>query len=506
MLRSNPERPWNIAEMPPRWLAGLMTVCLYILTAVFFTLQLLSTQLLPMKYMVPLALALEAVGLGVSWLVGEERLPSQFNLGCVLAAALCLVMSQGLSYVGETMQTVRVITTVTPETTVVGIYVRADDDRDFAAGAGGYAYGVLNRLDRANTDQTVGSLKAEYGDKLKLAEYGGVAALYDGLMSKEVDAIILNRAYLGLLQDIEGYEDAESRLRQVQFTHIENTPAPRKRTKRQEEIPAQSQEGAAQEPERENRTFTVFLSGVDTYGELDDSSRSDVNILAVVNPDTRQVGLVFTPRDYYVPLSISDGVKDKLTHAGIYGVDVCMDTISMLYDVDVDYYFRVNFAGFVDIINALGGVEVNSDLDFSIDIYDFTAGPNYLDGRAALMFVRERKSFEDGDIQRGKNQLALLRALIKKAMSPDLLINYTSVLNALEGSFETSIPYDLLSALIREQLDKGGDWDIESYNVNGSTDFQVPYSLGEEAYVMQPDETTVEEAKALIQRIYAGEE
>ena len=249
----------------------------------------------------------------------------------------------------------------------------------------------------------------------------------------------------------------------------------------------------------------MFISGIDNRGALVEKSRSDVNILASVNTETKQVVLISTPRDYYVPLSISGGANDKLTHAGIYGVDVCMDTLTMLYNVNVDYYFRVNFAGFEDIIDALGGVTVNSEQSFSTENYSFQAGDNTMNGKQALEFVRERHAFASGDRQRGKNQLALMKAVINKALSPELLMNYNSLLSALQGSFETSIPYDTVSDIVREQLDQGGDWNVVSYSVDGTGSSQVTYSQGQKAYVMVPDESTVETAKSLIAQVYNGE-
>ena len=233
-------------------------------------------------------------------------------------------------------------------------------------------------------------------------------------------------------------------------------------------------------------------------------SRSDVNILASVNTATHKVVLISTPRDYYVPLSISGGAKDKLTHAGIYGIDVCMDTMAMLYGVDVDYYFRVNFTGFEDIIDAIGGVTVNSDYAFTAGGYSYVQGENQMDGAKALSFVRERHSFAEGDRQRGKNQLALIRAVIQKAMSPEWLVNYNSVMDSLSDSFETSVPYDLISKTIRNQLSTGGSWSVSTYSVDGSGDSQVPYSMSQKAYVMVPDQSTVDTAKQMIQDLYDG--
>lgn len=167
--------------------------------------------------------------------------------------------------------------------------------------------------------------------------------------------------------------------------------------------------------------------------------------------------MISTPRDYYVPLSISNGVPDKLTHAGIYGINVCMDTLNMLYDTDINYYFRLNFAGFVQIIDALGGITVDSDYDFTTQNssgYHFTKGPNQVNGDQALAFCRERYAFSAGDRQRGKDQMKVIQGVINKATSPDILKNYLSLLDSLSGCFETNIPYDVITSLVKQQLDE----------------------------------------------------
>ncbi|MCD8331692.1 MAG: LCP family protein, partial [Oscillospiraceae bacterium] len=326
---------------------------------------------------------------------------------------------------------------------------------------------------------------------LETAEYDSLTDLADALLvSEEVDAIVLNIAYLDVLEEIEGYEDIADRIVQVTYHAVETVVETNNST-------------------TSDSVFTVFISGIDSRSStLSSKSRSDVNILAVVNTETRQVLLVSTPRDYYVPLSISNGRKDKLTHAGIYGISVCMDTISMLYDVDVDYYFRLNFAGFVDIIDALGGITVVSDYTFTtqnVGGYSFVAGENEVDGAAALAFCRERYAFSSGDRQRGKNQMAVIEGVINKLVSSDLLLNYASVLSALEDSFETSVPYSLISQIVKDQLADNSAWNIVSYSVDGSGDYQIPYSMSQYAYVMVPDESTVATAQELIQAVLNGE-
>ena len=180
--------------------------------------------------------------------------------------------------------------------------------------------------------------------------------------------------------------------------------------------------------------FVVYLSGVDTRGELTENARSDVNILAVVNPVTKRVALVNTPRDYYVDLAGTDS-KDKLTHAGLYGVETSMETLGNLYGIEVDHYVRINFAGFMDIVDALGGVDVYSDYTFTsvgspgyYDPTDFVEGWNHLDGPAALAFARERHAFATGDIQRGINQMKVINAMLEKIKSPALLTSYSRLL------------------------------------------------------------------------------
>ena len=240
-------------------------------------------------------------------------------------------------------------------------------------------------------------------------------------------------------------------------------------------------------------------------GSIQARSRSDVNILAHVNTKTRQVLLVSTPRDFYVPLSISDGVPDKLTHAGIYGVNVSKDTLGMLYGIDIDYYFRVNFEGFEEIIDSLGGVTVDSEYSFTVGSHSFREGENDLNGKEALIFARERYSLPGGDRQRGKNQMAVIQGVINKVLSPEILKNYTSVLEAVEGNFETTVPYELVAELVRGQLEKGGSWDIITYSADGRGDSQIPYSMSVYAYVMIPDQDTVDRAKNMIQAMENNE-
>ena len=259
--------------------------------------------------------------------------------------------------------------------------------------------------------------------------------------------------------------------------------------------------------------FVIYLSGVDTRGELTENARSDVNILAAVNPVTKRVALINTPRDYYVDLAGTDS-KDKLTHAGLYGVETSMATLGNLYGVNVDHYIRINFAGFISIIDALGGVDVYSDQAFtsvgSPGYYDpttFVEGWNHLDGKAALAFARERHAFASGDIQRGINQMKVIDAMLNKIKSPALLMGFSKIMDAAADCFVTSFSQDQISALVRMQLSDFAEWDIESYTVTGTSSSSTKcYSAkGQKLYVMKPDDASVSKAREMIASVLGGE-
>ena len=259
--------------------------------------------------------------------------------------------------------------------------------------------------------------------------------------------------------------------------------------------------------------FVVYLSGVDNRGELTENARSDVNILAVVNPETKQVALINTPRDYYVDLAGTDS-KDKLTHAGLYGVETSMATLGNLYGVNVEHYIRINFAGFISIIDAIGGVDVYSDQAFtsvgSPGYYDpttFAEGWNHLDGKSALAFARERHAFASGDIQRGINQMKVIDAMMNKIKSPTVLMSFSKLMDAVSDCFVTSLSQEQISALVRMQLASLSDWDIQSYAVTGTSgkSSQCYSAKGQSLYVMKPDENSVNQAKELIASVLGGE-
>ena len=259
-------------------------------------------------------------------------------------------------------------------------------------------------------------------------------------------------------------------------------------------------------PQSNVDVFTLYISGIDTFGSSMKTSRSDTNVLAFVNMKTKHMLLVNTPRDYYVPLPNSDGEPDKLTHAALYGVDNSMGTLSMIYDTDINYFLRMNFSGFERIVDTIGGIDVDSDYEFTSTLnekYHYNEGMNHLNGEAALFFARERHAFLEGDNQRGKDHMAIITAVVKKlTSSPELLTNYQNIFGSLSDAFQTSMPESLIYKLVNMQIDDPSEWKIESFSVEGegemNTTFSAPNSY---LYVTIPDEDSVEEAKEKIQAI-----
>lgn len=254
-----------------------------------------------------------------------------------------------------------------------------------------------------------------------------------------------------------------------------------------------------------SKAFNIYISGIDTFGEISSVSRSDVNMVVTVNPKTKQILLTSIPRDYYVTLHTYKA-KDKLTHAGMYGVEESIKTIEDFLDIDINYYIKVNFTSVIDVVNAIGGLTVYSDYDFvSEDKFSYTKGYNDMNGEQALSFARERHAFKDGDRQRVKDQQAVLAALIKKLCSKTILTKYSSLLNSLEGEFNTNLSSSKIKSLVRMQLNDMAKWTITSISLDGANSRGTTYSGGSQSlYVMEPNEDTVLEASQLIDEVAKG--
>ena len=401
------------------------------------------------------------------------------------AAALVLAAVGAVAYYGSILHgAVEQATAQEPDRAVVGVYVEADDPAQSLEDTAGYAYGAA--AGEPYGEQAQAALRQRLGE-VEIASSPTAFALADRLRAGEVRAILLGDAYAQALAEAPGYQWTAQRLRQVDSLELELEDAP----------------DPLAVPEDLPRRFLVYLSGTDTFGSAATRARSDVNILAAVDTQEKKLLLVATPRDFYVTFPETGGAKDKLAHAGVYGVEASAAALEGLYGVTVDYWVKMNFTGFVELIDALGGVEVYSDQAFTVEpIRTYQQGYNQLTGLEALAFARERYSFPDGDYQRAKNQMEVIRAVVEKASTPAVLGGFSSLLQAVEGNFETNLPQDQVLALASAM---GGDWQVETYTASGYSAYRETYSMpGQELYVILPDQASVEQAAALLEETLAA--
>lgn len=355
-----------------------------------------------------------------------------------------------------------------------------------------FRYGAVGEYDVEHTQQLILAIEQEIETTVNLAYYPQAAVMVDALYNKEIDALIMNGASVSLLIEQSGYEDFLNRVRVLYTMSFEQEESNKETNK----------EGIVNTP------FVMYISGSDTRNQFLSVGRSDVNILAVVNPVTKQILLISTPRDYYIPNPVGKGALDKLTHCSNSGVDVSMEALGGLYDVDVEYYSRINFTGFEKLIDAIGGVSIYSDQTFTaISGVHFEKGWNEMDGYEAMWYVRERFHVNGGDHTRGKHQMQMIQAVFEKMTSSKTLIsNYASIMKSMEGMFETSLSAEDISSLVKMQLDDMASWNLRSYSVTGRSDYQETYSApGQALYVIWPDEDSVNHAQALCKKVLNGE-
>ena len=319
---------------------------------------------------------------------------------------------------------------------------------------------------------------------------GDLTKLANDLLEGDAEAILVEDSYKTILS--EEIEDFESKTKTIYTFKVKV------------DVQAISKDiKVASEP------FNVFVSGIDTYGEIASVSRSDVNMLITVNPKTNQILLTNIPRDYYVQLNGTKGTKDKITHAGIYGIEKSVKTVEDLLDVEINYYLKINFTSLEDVVDALGGITVYSKYEFStyLEDYKFKEGDNKVDGKLALAFARERKSFAAGDRMRGENQQAVIQGMMNKISNPSVVAKFNKILKSMDGKFQTNMGKDKMMDLIKYQIDKMPEWKITSIGLNGVDSKQYTYSGGSQRlYVMLPSITSVNAAQALIKQVMTGEE
>ena len=419
------------------------------------------------------------------------------TLGKVFSLLMAVVMFTGSYYVAQANNMIGKITGSNYKVDKMVVAVRADDSAETIEDAADYTYGVQFEKGAGNIQTAVTDIEKQIGvDTIEVKEYDSVQTQAQALIDGDCDAIIYNSAYTSLMEEaVDGYSDKVKVLYtfniRVELDFGNSTGA--------------TDDSIIKEP------FTVYISGLDVYGDVSETSRSDVNIIAVVNPQTHQILLVTTPRDYYVPIpGVSGGQRDKLTHAGIYGIDASMKTLGELYETDINYYARLNFTSLIDIVDTLGGIDVYSEFAFTTSkdseyTMDVQEGYNHFNGKEALAFCRERHNLPDGDNQRGKNQQAVITAMLKQCLSPTMLLKANAIMEQVSKDVETNMSQEQINALIKYQLNNNATWTIQSIAAEGTNTTGTCYSSGDtELFIMEPIESSVQNIIDLVNVVEEG--
>lgn len=471
---------------------GVFCLILQTILSLAFMVVVLFLDMLPMRYLAMIALIL--FFLWCITLNSQVARRKRGTIGKVFSLFVVCFLSIGTYYIAKTNDVIGMITGGSFRVDNMVVAVLADDPAEGIEDAADYTFGIQLERGAENMQAAISDIQDELGSDIDTVEYDSIQEQAQALHDGEVDAIIYNEAYTDVLEEgFEGYSDSVK----IIYTH---------------EIRVEMNFGGnASDDSLTKEPFTVYISGIDVYGDVSQTSRSDVNIIAVVNPNTHQILLVTTPRDYYVEIpGVSEGQEDKLTHAGIYGIDASMATLGALYETDINYYVRLNFTSLIDIVDILGGVDVYSDMSFSTGWesgyeMDVQEGWNHFNGEQALAFSRERKNLPDGDNQRGIHQQAVITAMLKKVLSPTMLLKANSILNQVSQDVETNVSQAQLNSLIKYQLGSNAKWSIRSVAATGTASREYCYSSGDTSlYVTIPDYDVVNDIIDLVNVVEEG--
>lgn len=465
---------------------GKMIFLLQVIISVGFAAILWKSGMIPKQFLIVTVIVLLAM-LGVIFILLGEAFGYQFagrkgNItGVVISVLVNLILGIGIIYLAKTDAVLKNVGGATHKIDNMVVVVKNDDPAEKIEDAKNYRFGCQTTLDQDNNGLMVKDIEAKVGREIKLIESETLIDEAEALLDGRIEAAIYNEAYGSVIEEaVEGYSDQVRVLYQYGIeTEIEI------------------------EETNIEKSFNIYISGIDVAGSITKNSRSDVNIIMTVNPSTKKILLTTTPRDYYVQIpEISGEARDKLTHAGIYGVDRSMATLENIYDIDISYFARVNFTSLITIVDALGGVDVESEYAFEAGGYSFEKGMNHLNGEQALAFARERHSFKDGDNQRGKNQEAILKGILDRIMFPDILFQANDILNHVADCVETNMTRDEMAKFINMQLSERASWEIETAAATGSGDKQACFSSGsQQLYVMWPDEAVVSDISRRMKKV-----
>lgn len=412
----------------------------------------------------------------------------------VVFMVLIMIVSGTVGYyVQATHSMLDKISTPSRGANMVSVIVKESSDYESIQDLKDKAIGILSTISKNRTQACIKDIES-HNVEFESQKYDSLSGMVDAFYKDEVDAIILPESSRSAITDMEEYANFNKNTRVIFQTEVETN----------------NNTEANSVDDITSHSFNVLITGSDSRIDIEENARSDVNMIVTVNPKTQTILLTSIPRDYYVTTvcdaddGCQNGAMDKLTHTGMNGINTTKMTIENLLGIDINYVFKVGFDSVTEIVDALGGIDVDIPQEAAVSNSTQTsglsiaAGKQHIDGKTALNFSRERYAYVDGDRQRTRNQQIVLMGIINAITSPSVLMNYTSLLESLGNTFETNLTSDEIASLVQFQLDKNPKWTIEQYMLNGSGDNLMCAELGTTAYVMVPDQATVKEAKQKI--------
>ena len=477
----------------PIWFYKILSFLLVIITIITLGVVIYN-ELVSIFVMLPIVFVVLLIVYVIVFILNKRKLRMWVKNIFSLFAFLIIILDLIMMFFGtKTLKFLANITDTGYRVETYGVYVLKNSNYKVIEDLSGKSFTYLNSDDDENVKEVIDKIDKKIDIDSDYED--GIDNLVKSLIDGETDAIIFEVSYEEILK--EEYEDYYKEIRLVDTYDIVDMIDTVK-----------SDVDITKDP------FVVYVSGIDTTGNIQSKARSDVNLLIAVNPSTRNILMINTPRDYYVTLHTS-GQKDKLTHSGIYGIEESIYTLEDFYDIEIDYYVRANFTSVIKMIDALDGIKVdvpvsfceqNSDRSFKKqDLICLDKGYQTLDGEQALALARHRKTLPTGDRARGNNQMLVLEAMINKAMSPKILTKYSSLINALQGRVTTNVSTDEMYKFAKKQLKTEGSWTFTKLNAKGTDSRGSCYSVGSaKAYVMEPDEGYVETIKQTLYNLMNG--
>lgn len=472
-----------------------------VVTAGIMVYEILKLEILPSNILLPVILVIILFSLILLLLINfsAHGLATKIIFS-FLVILISVAYGLGDYYLYSTASTLNIVTEQAAKSkNTVSLIVMVESTKTDVQDINGSKIGVLKNINKEGTKKSLNDIsKQNIGYSTE--KFDNVPAMLQALYEGEVDAIILNEAYRSNVSEIENYGNFNNETKVIHQTVYYTKEA----------------NNSLAVSDITSKPFTILITGNDSFGTLDEVSRSDVNMIVTINPLTSTILMTSIPRDAFVTEVCDDyacnyGVEDKLTHTGIYGADTTKDTLENLLDIDINYIFRVNFSSMIDIVDALGGIDIDVAEGMAVSRFysDSTLegvheGQNHLNGKRALAYSRERKAYLDGDVQRARNQQQVLQAMFKKASSPEIITKYSNILKAVGKAFDTNMTTKEITSFIKYQLQASPSWKFEQYVLKGENTLKVSPELGMEVSAVELYAYSIQTASEKIEAVLDG--